>query len=45
MLFGEKEIKDYHWEEGRQYQLPANSRSELKPNEWNWGIGKEGDKA
>jgi hypothetical protein len=32
MLFGEDEIKDYNWEEGRQYRSPADSRSELKPD-------------
>jgi hypothetical protein len=33
MLFGKNEIKDYNWEEGMQYRLPADSRSELKLDE------------
>jgi hypothetical protein len=35
MMFGENEIKDHNWEEGRQYRPPADSRSELKPDERN----------
>ena len=33
MLFGENKINDYNWEEGMQYWLPVDSKSELKSDE------------
>jgi hypothetical protein len=41
MLSGANEIQEYKWEEGSLYRPAADSGSEFKTVDWNWGRRRE----